>query len=72
MNVEQTMEMLDGERAEKLFAELYGADQTEEQKVRYRELLNGYRDKFGETIRTTTTGRCWRAASTWTAWAWRP
>lgn len=48
MNVEQTMEMLDGERAEKLFAELYGADQTEEQKVRYRELLNGYRDKFGD------------------------
>ena len=48
MNVDQTMEMLNGEKAEQLFAALYGADQTKEQKERYRELLSGYRDKFGD------------------------
>ena len=48
MNVDQTMEMLNGEKAEQLFAALYGADQTEGQKERYRELLSGYRDKFGD------------------------
>ena len=48
MNVDQTMEMLNGEKAEQLFAAFYGADQTEGQKERYRELLSGYRDKFGD------------------------
>ncbi len=48
MNVEQTMEVLNGAGAERLLTELYGADQVEEQRGRYRELLEGYRDKFGD------------------------
>lgn len=48
MNVEQTMEVLNGAGAERLLTELYGADQVEEQRGRYRELLDGYRDKFGD------------------------
>ena len=48
MNVEQTIEVLNGAGAERLLTELYGADQVEEQRGRYRELLEGYRDKFGD------------------------
>ena len=48
MNVEQTMEMLDGQEAEKLLEALYGRAQVQEQKERYREVLKGYRDKFGD------------------------
>ena len=48
MNVEQTMEVLNGAGAERLLTELYGADQVEEQRGRYRELLEGDRDKFGD------------------------
>lgn len=48
MNVEQTMEVLNGAGAERLLTELYGADQVEEKRGRYRELLEGYRDKFGD------------------------
>ena len=36
MNVEQTMEMLDGQEAEKLLEALYGRAQVQEQKERYR------------------------------------
>ena len=48
MNVEQTMEVLNGAGAERLLTELYGAEQVEEHRGRYRDLLEGYRDKFGD------------------------
>ncbi len=48
MNVDQTMELLNGAKAEELFCALYGAGQVEAQRERYGTLLEGYRKKFGD------------------------
>lgn len=48
MNVEQTMELVNGNQADGLFTALYGADQVQAQKERYGELLKGYEKKFGD------------------------
>lgn len=48
MNVEQTMDLLKGRKADELFGALYGADHVQEQKERYAELLKGYEKKFGD------------------------
>ncbi len=48
MNVDQTMELLNGAEAEELFCALYGAGQVEAQRERYGTLLEGYRKKFGD------------------------
>ncbi len=48
MNVEQTMDLLKGKKADELFGALYGADHVQEQKERYEELLKGYEKKFGD------------------------
>ena len=39
----------DFEKLESAIVSLYGEKRREEQLVRYRELLNGYKETFGET-----------------------
>lgn len=48
MNVGKAMELLGGKKTEELFTALYGASQVEMQRDRYRELLEGFRSKFGD------------------------
>lgn len=48
MNVGKAMELLGGKKTEELFTALYGESQVEMQRDRYRELLEGFRSKFGD------------------------
>ena len=48
MHVGKAMELLGGKKTEELFTALYGESQVEMQRDRYRELLEGFRSKFGD------------------------
>lgn len=48
MKVNDTMKQLESESAEKLLAELYGEEAVEEQKKRYKDLVESFQKKFPE------------------------
>lgn len=48
MKVNDTMKQLESESAEKLLAELYGEESVEEQKKRYKDLVESFQKKFPE------------------------
>ena len=70
MMIQETLKKLDTDEAGKLMETLYGAAQAEENKARYRQTgtccYSAPRDgqRSAETIRITTTARCWREALT--------
>ena len=47
METKQTLELLDSGKVDGLFAELYGSSETEIQKERYKEVVNGFEKEFG-------------------------
>lgn len=48
MKVNDTMKQLESESAQKLLAELYGEEAVEEQKKRYKDLVESFQKKFPE------------------------
>lgn len=49
MNVNETIRLMDSEAAKKLFAQLYGRDEVEENVKRYQDLLEKYGETFGDS-----------------------
>ncbi|MEY8338931.1 galactokinase family protein [Lachnospiraceae bacterium 62-35] len=48
MEVKETLQMLDGNRADALFTQLYGASDIAVQKERYKEAVAGFQKEFGD------------------------
>lgn len=48
MKVEQTLQVLESERAKKLMAELYGQTKADENAARYRDMIEKFKHTFGD------------------------